>query len=387
MTTTGKTAAGVGMALLIFLIGYQLGRIHEGGVSSERRGVAGESSISENTVSILSAHSEQHSKQGTSQGGDDLDESPEWNSLQLYGSIGKPDARQVKAYLEREKHSTDSLLTIAAVTKDVSYIRQAAERDPENPQVQLAVILNKAYDDTSGWIERFKGSSPANAMGNYLAAQLALEEGDIERVILELEQGSGKTIDVFHRERALDAQSLYDMMGEDPVQAMAVSSVGFAMPHGVVMSEFAEQMVSKAQEIAEAGDSATAATLVSQGLVMSNQMASQEPSHSFPSLLATIMEKQFLDFLKEGGNGLADHLHRPLDEFVQEVEEDEQAILHLHSRNDGSIAEMLQAAGRDAAVEYFRRLSILGEWEAVKWLQSRQNGLTEAAPIEKNSTP
>jgi hypothetical protein len=162
-------------------------------------------------------------------------------------------------------------------------------------------------------------------------------------------------------------------MGEDSVQAMAMSSAGFAMPHGEMMYGFAEGMVSKAQELAKAGDRETAATLVQQGFVMSNRMASQEPAHTFPSLLATSMEGDFLDFLKDQGAGLAELLDRPLEEVIQEVEEDQREIMSLASTDEGGILAMLQAAGRDAAVEFFRRQAILGEWEAVKWLQSRQS--------------
>ena len=100
---------------------------------------------------------------------------------------------KVEDYVERCKRDAPSLLAAYRLTRDKSYLTEAAQSHPHDPRIQIALLGDASLppDQRAQWLERLKQSAPDNALGNYLSAADLFKAKQPERALQELAAAAG----------------------------------------------------------------------------------------------------------------------------------------------------------------------------------------------------
>jgi hypothetical protein len=88
---------------------------------------------------------------------------------------------QAQAFLEANHTNAESLLAAYQVTRDKEYLRQAAEKFPNDPSVLIrAIAFDVAPEKKRHMLEQLKTVDPDNAVASYLSASDHFKNNEIE---------------------------------------------------------------------------------------------------------------------------------------------------------------------------------------------------------------
>jgi len=138
---------------------------------------------------------------------------------------------EINAYLTLKERGADSLITAYSLTDDTNFLKEAAERYPDNSHVQLAVLRADLFpENRRHWLEAFKQSAPDNALASYLAAQEYFKAGQTDQVIAELTEAGGKSaMDTYWLDMSQARAEAYKSAGFAPLMRLGL---GITTPHG-----------------------------------------------------------------------------------------------------------------------------------------------------------
>jgi hypothetical protein len=86
-------------------------------------------------------------------------------------SRGKVSREVINAFLESRGRTALSLIVAWQESENVDLLNEAAERFPNEPRVQMAMLATDLTDEQRAlWIARLKAGAPDNALANYYAA-------------------------------------------------------------------------------------------------------------------------------------------------------------------------------------------------------------------------
>ncbi len=101
---------------------------------------------------------------------------------------------KVQSFLRSNGSNTESLIAAFQATQDHEYLRLAAKDNPDEPRVQLAILLHDALPgERAQWISRFKQSAPSNSFANYIAAREAFQNQQPVLALQELAAADKKS--------------------------------------------------------------------------------------------------------------------------------------------------------------------------------------------------
>jgi len=167
---------------------------------------------------------------------------------------------QVEATLDEGGRNPQDLIAAQAVLGDYQYLREAVEREPDNPDVLFWVLAKNVYpNEREAWIEKFKASDPDNSMGNYLAAQEAFRAQDVEKGMEELriaaEKGySDPSVDL--RDQVVD---FYGKTGQFDREMIVHGSANVnSTPHVNQIQALSSQLLSEHRRLVLAEDTVAA---------------------------------------------------------------------------------------------------------------------------------
>jgi len=100
---------------------------------------------------------------------------------------------EINIYLTEKNHSADSLIAAYSVTYDTNYLKEAAEKYPDDPHVEFVVLRKDLFpEDRWHWLQAFKENAPDNSLANYLAASEYFREGKPEQAFAEMAKADAK---------------------------------------------------------------------------------------------------------------------------------------------------------------------------------------------------
>jgi RNA polymerase sigma factor (sigma-70 family) len=271
---------------------------------------------------------------------------------------------QIEAYLQQNKRNAESLLAAYRMSRDQSYLREAATNFPNIPFVQFAVIADKVFpEEQRKWIDAFKVSSPDNALAWYFSALDYFNSKQPDLAIRELAEATRRqSFDTYAAQTSQAVEEMCDLAGWPPLAAKAWAPSSEPNSYLNSLKNLANQMMQTQQQDLTQGDAASANSMASMGMVLGNDLRAGSP---IDQLVGIAMEKNILGKLDPAVN--YDFLGRPVSEALAELDRQKQAIADALKTRD----QLLPTLDETELASYFERKKLYGEVNAVLWLQSK----------------
>ena len=273
---------------------------------------------------------------------------------------------QVEAYLRQNHRNVESLLAAFQVSRDPSYLREAATNSPTDPAVQFAVIANRVFpEEQRKWIDAFKASSPENALAWYFSASDYFKSKQPDQAIPELTQATRRQLYGDYAAQTTQAvEEMYNSAGW-PTLAAKGSAPGTATATGylTVLKDLANETVQTQQYYISQGDANSASSMASMGLVLGDQL--RRAGGVIDELVGVAIEKKILGQLDPAGN--YDFLGRPVSEALADLDRQKETIREAIQIRD----QVRPTLNESELNNYWEREKLYGEAYALRWLQSK----------------
>jgi len=277
---------------------------------------------------------------------------------------------QVASYLKANQRSAESLIAASHLTGDLSLLREAVEKYPNDPGVNFAACfaLKDETDpaDHRQRLEAFKQSAPDNALANYLSARDYFRSGQTEEAVRELVAASGKPkFQDYYADFAQNAEVAYQAAGLSSLEA-AELACGQPLPQLAELKGLGQSLGELARFYRQVGDEASAQAALQMGVALGRQVGEPAPQSTvIGELVGMAIERQILGTLDPASPyDAAGHSVRDrLDELLREREV-RKALIQQGER-------LLRTLPEPALINYYNRMRTSGELEAMRWVVDR----------------
>jgi tetratricopeptide (TPR) repeat protein len=235
--------------------------------------------------------------------------------------------------------------------------------------VQYEVIASQAAPDAQRqWIEAFKASSPDNALAWFFSALAYFKAGERDRALQELMEAMQRPD--FRAELAPTLQALEELnvsagRAVDEAKVAAFQTCA-RLPHLPQMKDLAKELDKAAQEYRNAGDEASAQSVVSVGLVLGEHLSKGGGSQTLINQLVGIaIQRMFLGQL--GSGATLDPLGRRAAELSAEIERHQKMLKDFAQM----MGPMMSQLDDTEWMLYLERVKLYGEEAALTWLKEK----------------
>ena len=301
----------------------------------------------------------------------------------LLNNDGKPpdlSHAQVESYVADNRRSAGSLLTAFRLSHDRAWLKEAAEKYPNDPRVHYAGWFSAYRDENSSpeerrqWLGAFKQSAPDNALANYLAAQDCFKVGQADRAVEELIAASGKAkFQSYAAEAVQSLEEAYLSAGYPTVESKAAavySDASFqAAPPYSELRRLAESLAELSKGYRLAGDEASSQAVLQMGLQLGQRVEQSAGGSSFVTQNGTGVGIQRILLNSMDVNA-------PFGEAGQTVQDQLNALTQRGKSWSGlwkQAEPTLRAMSDQDLITYFDRMKTFGEVAALRWLVNRQS--------------
>lgn len=275
---------------------------------------------------------------------------------------------QLRAYLAANQRNAESLVTASRVTNDLSLLREAVARFPDDARAQLDLALRSSDPQERGRaLEALRAADPNNAMGSYLSAAEAFKAGRSDDAVKLLSEAMQRTsMDDYAMANVVSAEEAYLSAGFTPLQAKAAAMYGMAMPQTSELNRLSQEMETLRSAYAGAGDADSAQAMIELGIDL-GQRVQQSLGHRIliNDLVGVAIEQRALKTLD------------PAMVLADSGLTVEQRLEQLAARRD-VVKRTVQGADPTAAnvapevlAQFLDRQKALGELAALQWLRGR----------------
>jgi hypothetical protein len=271
---------------------------------------------------------------------------------------------QVEAYLLRVHRSAEGLLNAFEETGDTNYLAEAALKFPDNPLVQMEMLFQEtSIEEHQQWLERFKKSSPDNALPNYFSALEKFKSGSVEAALGEMDSASKKTVNSFDQDRIQSREEMYLLTGYFPVEA-AEAAFSYKIATLPKMREMSRAIDESTQKYRAAGDYDSVRELAAVGVEAGRQFTDGKAGPSLSSRgWGAAMEEIALKNLD--ADTYYDFLGSTAGQRVQELKIQKKEWRDLGENH----ATLYFALSDSEKLVYYDRFKLYGELTAMRWLK------------------
>jgi len=174
-------------------------------------------------------------------------------------------AEQVQAYLQANGRKVSTLLAAYRTSCDPALLQEAMRNYPADPQVAFEAAFSKdlSPEQRRQWLDAFEQAAPENALANYLSARDYLQAGQANQAVQELITASGKRqFQDYTLDRRQDDEEAYLAAGYSTGAAKMIASGQVELPQLAQLKQLGLQMVELASSYRQAGDEASAQSLL-----------------------------------------------------------------------------------------------------------------------------
>lgn len=295
--------------------------------------------------------------------------SPASTLLQRVAALPPLSSSEIEAYVQSNKRNAESLLAAYRVSTNISYLTEAAQRFPGDPDVQYAVVASRAAPDVQRqWIEAYKASSPDNALPWYFSALEHYRTGSPKQAIEEIQAANRKP--VFRADLAPTLQALQEMhvsagRSADEGRVAAFQSAAH-VPHLGQMRELAKAMQESINGLRQQGSVDQAYQIAGSGLVLGSHLSAGGGSQTLINQLFGIaLEQKFLQQLDPSAT--TDPFGRSVAE-VRSAVENHRNSLKEHMKGFAGVIGGLSDVELST---YMERVKLYGEEAALVWVKAK----------------
>lgn len=281
----------------------------------------------------------------------------------MAGKVPLLNQLEVEAFLKNQGRSSVNLLAASRLLNDLSYAREAAKNDPQDPAAQLELALRgETLAEKSAALAAFRAAAPGNSLGDYLAAHQAFVAGDAAAAGLALAQSLDNPLYGDYTRRIADgAERAFLDAGYEPTAAAAAGMFSQGIHQAQALMGLSESLKGLQDAFIRSADFDAAEPTVVIGLTLGQRIQDQGP-HLIDQLIGISIERKFLEQLDPltaagpGGQAAGERLET-LDARLLEM----RALSAAFMGKFASADEPIQA-------QYVAKVKAEGELAAMKWL-------------------
>ena len=273
----------------------------------------------------------------------------------------------LEAFLGRNRTNAQSLITAFQVTRDLNYLRLAAARFPNDPEVLFSVVAHDAFpENRREWLNQLKAALPDNGLGNYLSARDHFKNGQPELAIQDMMEGRAKTrLYEFTPDRVQGLEDLYLAAGKPAAEAKALAMANVLLPHLSQLRDLSKELKAAQAELIATGDYSGAQNLAIAGAELGQQLSRGEGARALlHQLVGLVIEDESLSQLP------VEYLDVPgqfsAADRRQAIEAEKARVREAAKRFDAWSATAEEAQ----MISYFDRVKLYGEASALAWLEN-----------------
>jgi hypothetical protein len=294
-----------------------------------------------------------------------------WNRVNVLAPFHIPNltAVQAAAFVQENQGSAASLLAAFRTAQDATYLMEAMQKYPNDPQVALEALFKAGLSSAERrpWIEALKKSAPDNPLGNYLSARDYFNSGQNDLAVEELAAASGKTqFSDLTLERMQMDEEAYRFSGLSEKDSKAAAMFRLELPQLKDMPDLAKSMIELSKNYRQSGDAASADAVVETAVNLGEQFRNSEKSLLVNQMLGIGIEVSALESLdpsaafgSEGGT-----VRERLDALKATNAEMSNLVRQTVPLQD-------QMSTQDW-VGYMDRMKLFGEQNAMRWLLAKR---------------
>jgi len=288
-------------------------------------------------------------------------------------------AEQVEPYLQKHHRSAESLLGAFAATGDRAYLREALERNPNDPCLNLTAYYQGdawAAEVSAGGQDRNRPASPErrqlldalakaapdNAMANYLLALDCFKSGQSDQAVEQLIAASQKSK---FKDYLVDAmqntEEAYRAAGYSEGEAKAIAAATWPLHHLTELRQTGHKLIELAALYRQAGDEASAQAVEQIGLGLGQRLTQPGSLPIIQQLVGIGIEQKILGAMDP--NRALDGTGQTVQSWLDALNQQKQAIKSVVRASD-----ILPTLSDPDLAGYFDRVKLFGETAAAEWL-------------------
>lgn len=286
----------------------------------------------------------------------------------LGGTWQELTADQLEPYLRQENRSAESLIAATELTGDVSFLREAAERFPDDARVLLPLaVLGTEREERMRAAEAFRRLEPQNSLADYLLADELFLAGERQKGRdTFLAAGKKPEFRDYAGDFAGAREGALLMSGFSPLQARAIGFYGMG-PNGLGRTfGLGKQVIYAQQEFHEKGETETVEAVAWAAMSLHAKLQTRPSKSLKDEAWLIVVEKLCLQHLPL--ETLA-HDQRTVAEHLSEAEKSEDAIRELAAYSPIWPDKLKE----EEAVAHFERVKSFGELKALRMLMGGEN--------------
>jgi hypothetical protein len=174
-------------------------------------------------------------------------------------------AEQVESYLKATGRKAANLLAAYRTSSDAALLQEAMQKYPNDQQVAFEAVFDKALsaEQRRQWLNAFQKSAPDNALPNYLSALDYFKSGETDQALQALLAASAQPqFNDYTLDRWQDDEEAYLAAGYSPAEAKLLGGSQLLLPQLAQLKQLGLQMVDLAKAYGQAGDDASAQSLL-----------------------------------------------------------------------------------------------------------------------------
>jgi len=279
------------------------------------------------------------------------------------------DPAKVAECLAAHPRDAANLLAAFHLARDTNYLNEAATNFPADPRVQLAVLaVNRFSADRRKWLDRFKASTPDNALANYLSAQDYFEQGNTNAALDELLVADGKKqFGIYAIDSQLNQEQIAMCAGKSMADAARIALDGWADEDRAMLASYrklVQHMADLQRQYAATGDKESAENMAVAGLNFARQVGSGDSGkYLINQLVSMAMQKMALAELDQNTHYEFLDDQTPAD-ALQDLKTQKSDWIKV---NKSFMALYPQFTDSELA-SYQERSRLYGELDAMRWL-------------------
>jgi hypothetical protein len=281
------------------------------------------------------------------------------------GKQPKLTADQVEAFLKANRTNAASLLAIYRINGDPALLKEAMEKYPNDPQVDIAAVFDKdlSPEEQRQWLNTFEKSAPDNALADYLSAYNYFNSGQIDQGIQELTTSAGKGIDEYTSDQAQEAEEAYLSAGYSAAEAERIADSWVTLPELYQVKHLGMDLVDLANAYSQSGDQDSAQAALQMAMGLGQRYADPSTDWALISqLMGSAVQKIALTAMNPntpyGDNG------QTVQDQINQITQSRAAITQLADQ----ATPLLPTLSDQDILNYENRRRAFGELAALQWV-------------------
>jgi hypothetical protein len=275
---------------------------------------------------------------------------------------------QAEKFLAANQRSAASLVAAFRTSGEGSFLAEAMQKFPNDPHVAFEALFKADLppEERRKWADAIKQGAPDNALGNYLSAQDYFKSGQTDLAVRELEAAFGKTkFNDLTLERMQFNEEAYRASGFSESTSRSAAMFQLPLPLLKEMRALTKNTIELSTSYRQGGDTSSADTAAAIAVKLGEQYRNSGNALLVHQILGMDIEESALKTLQPGAVFGPDG--RTAQELLDELAADRAAISAL-------LRETVPLQDRMTPqdwIGYIDRMKLLGEPNAMRWLQTR----------------